>query len=273
VVRFVLTLLAVLLLAVRPSFAQDEPLHVPPHGPPPRLARPAPAAAPARTSFRLSLAASLRLQALDIGLRDIAPRERKRFLPGSLRLGVGVGLGVAAYFVDDPGMRAAFTLASGVSGLHGILQLAIHSNTAEALAVFASIKPIDRRSMLRKLSVGEHALAHAARVSRKQRILEGCIGALAAAAYVPVQYAFAQQADADYRFGSSAGAYVGLSLSLIGLASSLVQAIMKSPSELLYDEYRALRRAAQRLPTHAPLQGVRLALPPATAQPPLEHHP
>jgi hypothetical protein len=244
VLRVALSLFFVLWLAPASSLAESPERH----GPPPRLERPAPHPSLSAELFRPSLAARVRLEALNLALSDLSQRERRRFLPGSLQLVLAAGFGSAAVFVHAPGLQAAFSLASAISGARGILQLAMHAGVASLAGDFAALDSDDKPSMLRKLQLGEAGLAHAARVGRRQRILEGCIGVLGSAAYVPVQFAFARRADHAHRFGSDSGDYVGLSLSLIGLASSLVQALLKTPAEQHYEQYRALRRASQQLP-------------------------
>ena len=61
--------------------------------------------------------------------------------------------------------------------------------------------------------------------------------------FLPLQIAYARLNGDSRRFGRSGGDYVGLSLSLIALASGIVQATRHSPAERHYEEYRALRRA------------------------------
>jgi hypothetical protein len=216
-----------------------------PYSPPRRLARPAPYSA---ASFYVSPAASVRLQALQLSLSDVAQREDARFWPASLQLALGVGLGTAAIFVHDPGLRAAFTLGAAISGARGILQMSFSAHVGRDLLAFNAIEVSDKASLWTKLRMGELALAHAAKVTRTERILEGCVGILGAASYLPVQYAFTRHDDHSYRFGRSGGDYAGLALSVIALASSLVQAIRKSPAELHYREYRALRRSTRFMP-------------------------
>lgn len=237
--RAALALCCLLWLAPNWSAAQAGP-----YSPPPRLERPAPYSS---TAFHVNPVAALRLQALSLTLNDLSRRERGRFWPASLQLALGVGFGTAAIFVHDPGLRAAFTLGSAVSGTRAILQFAFSAHVARDLRAFDEIELTDKVRLWTKLRTGELALAHAARVGRTQRIVDGCAGILAAVAYLPVQYALTHRDDRSYRFGRSGGDYVGLSLSVIALASSLVQAIRRSPAELHYGEYRALRRSTMHL--------------------------
>lgn len=194
------------------------------------------------------MAANIRLQALGLGLGDLAERERTRFLPAGLQVGFALGLGVAAVFIQDPGLRAALSLASAVNTARGVLQLSMSAHVGRAAEEFAGIEANNKAALFRKLHVGELGLAQAARVGKRQRIIAGCLGVVGAAGYLPLQLVLARRQDPGYRFGTVAGDYVGLSLSLIGLARSLVQALIKTPAERHYSEYRVLRRETMALP-------------------------
>jgi len=92
------------------------------------------------------------------------------------------------------------------------------------------------------LTLGEKGLAHVARRARRARIVEGCLSMFGAVAFVPLAWGLARADDPDYRFGSQAFDYVGLSLSVIGVASGLVHALVSSPAERLDERYRELPR-------------------------------
>jgi hypothetical protein len=244
VLRLALVIVAVLSLSVGSSQAQSEP----PHTPPARLERPAPYLPQRLQPFTPSPGASIRLQALGASLTDLAQRERKRFWPAAMQLVVAAGFGTAAVFVDDPGLRAAFSLSSAVMGARSIIEFAVHANAPELATDFVAIMPMNKTALSRKLRVGELGLASAARVGRQKRILEGCLGAIGAVAYLPVTFVIARREDDSYRFGNSSGDYVGLSLALIGLAASLVRGIRNSVAEQYYADYRQLRRVTAQLP-------------------------
>jgi hypothetical protein len=250
VLRVALVIVFVLGFAIGSSHAQSEP----PHGPPPRLERPAPYLPQRLLPFTPNVAAGIRLQALGASLTDLAQRERKRFWPAAMQLAVAAGFGTAAVFVEDPGLRAAFSLSSAVIGARSIIEFAVHAHAPQLAADFAGITPINKAALFRKLRVGELGLASAARVGRRKRILQGCLGAIGAVAYLPVTYVIARREDDSYRFGNSSGDYVGLSLAVIGLAASLVRGIRNSVAEQYYADYRKLRRVTAPLATE-PLPG------------------
>jgi hypothetical protein len=225
--------------------AQSAELGPPVPSPRPRLQRPAPRPSVLPGGFAPDPAASLRLQALSVSLSDLAQREQRRYWPAALQLALGVGLGTAAVLVDDPGLRAAFTLGAAVSGGRAIVQFSVRAHVVRDELEFSAIEPLDRAALWRKLRRGELILAHAARVGRRQRILEGCLAALGAASFLPLQIGYARLAGEERRFGRAGGDWVGLSLSLITLASGIVQATRASVAERHYAEYRVLRRAVR----------------------------
>jgi hypothetical protein len=225
--------------------AQSAELAPPVPSPRPRLARPAPRPRVLPSGFAPDPAASLRLQALSLSLSDLAQREQRRYWPAALQLALGVGLGTAAALIDDPGLRAAFTLGAAVSGGRAIVQFSVRAHVSRDALEFSAIEPLDRAALWRKLRMGELILAHAARIGRRQRILEGCLAAVGAASFLPLQIAYTRLTGESPRFGHVAGDYVGLSLSLIALASGIVQATRRSVAERHYDEYRVLRKHVQ----------------------------
>ncbi len=240
--RAALALVLLCCLSPAASLAQGNASAPPVPSPRPRLERPAPRPRALDAGFAPNPAESLRLQALSLSLSDLVQREERRYWPAALQLALGVGLGTAAVFVDDPGLRAAFTLGAAVSGGRAIVQFSMRTQLARYAPDFSAIEPSDRGALWRKLRVGELLLAHAARVGRRQRILEGCLAAVGAMSFLPLQIAYARLAGESRRFGRAGGDYVGLSLSLIALASGIVQTTRRSPAERHYDEYRALRR-------------------------------
>jgi hypothetical protein len=245
VLRAALALLILSCLSPAASLAQSAELAPPVPSPRPRLERPAPRPRALPSGFTPNPAARVRLQALSLSLSDLAQREQRRYWPAALQLAVGVGLGTAAVLVDDPGLRAAFTLGAAVSGGRAIVQFSMRAHVARYELEFSAIEPLDRAALWRKLRLGELVLAHAARIGRRQRILEGCLAAVGAASFLPLQIAYARLAGEDRRFGRAGGDWVGLSLSLIALASGIAQATRTSAAERHYDEYRALRRAVR----------------------------
>lgn len=223
--------------------AQSEAGTPPFPSPRPRLERPPPRPRELELGFVPDPGASLRLQALSVSLSDLVQREERRYWPAALQLALGVGLGTAAVLVDDPGLRAAFTLGAVVSAGRASVQFSMRAQLPRHAPQFDAIEPADRSALWQKLRTGELLLAHAARVGRRQRILEGCIAAVGAMSFLPLQIGFARLAGERRGFGRAGGDYVGLSLSLIALASGLVQATRQSPAERHYHQYRALRRA------------------------------
>lgn len=247
VFRSTLALLTVTVLALSLATGTSAAQSDERHGPPPRLTRPAPQLTE-RAQFRPNLGETLRLQALGMSLEDLAQRERKRFVPAALQLAFACGFGTAAVFVHDPSLQAAFSLSAAILGARSIVRFSMRAKVPAIIADFSAVPPVDRANVLRKLRIGELGLAHAARVGRRQRIIDGTIGAFGTVAYLPLTYILARNQNSSYRFGNSSGDYVGLSLALIGLAASLVQTLRKSLPEQHYDAYRKLRRATQSLP-------------------------
>ncbi len=181
-----------------------------------------------------------RLRFLEQSLESLAEHDAGRILQGSLQLALGVALGVGAVFVKDTGGRTLLALASGVALGRGSTRLAISTRAQERAVQFAALPADASQQVRRKLEFGEAALAHAARKERRARIIDGSLGMLGAAGVVPLNWASARREDARYRFGDHVFDYVGLSLSVIAFAASLVQTIVKGEAEQRYRIYREL---------------------------------
>lgn len=183
---------------------------------------------------------ALRLKWLELGLSALASADGDRFLYGGATLGVGAALGAALYWMEEPQLRATLGMAAGVIAARGTVQLAMSTRAARNLPRFLAMPTRDAATVADKLTFGERALAHAAIVGRRRRIIEGTLTVIAAVAQVPLSWALARGADDRYRFGDTSYDYVGITVSVIGVASGLVRAIRKSEEEQLLRQYRAL---------------------------------
>jgi hypothetical protein len=182
----------------------------------------------------------LRLRFLQLNLAALAKQDRARILEGSLQLALGAAFGVAAGFADDPTSRSLLALAGGLALARGSARLAVSTHARQHASEFAALPESSEASVRRKLQLGESALAHAAHQARRTRWIEGSLGMLGASALVPVSWGLSRREDASYRFGDRAFDYVGLSLSVIGFATSLVRTIVSSEPERQLRAYREL---------------------------------
>ena len=221
--------LALALLVTATAAAQTKPRR-----PPPEL----PSFALQRAPLTPERAARLRF--LQLSLARLGAQDRGRIWQGSLQLVLGAALGVSAGFADDPGGRALLALGAGIALGRGAARLAIDSGARPRAAAFSALPEQSDELVQQKLAFGEAALAHIARRERRARRVDGALGMLSAAGVVPLYWGLQRHEDPDYRFGDYAFDYVGLSLSVIGFAASLVQTIVAGEAEQRYRAYRAL---------------------------------
>jgi hypothetical protein len=225
-----LSVLALALLVATTAAAQTKPQRPPPAYPD----SPAPAAAP------LAPELASRLYFLQGHLQRLGQRDKMRFWQGSLQLALGAGLGVGAVFIDDPSGRALFALGSAAALGRGTARLAVDSGALRLSGEFATMPEQDAELARRKVAFGAAALAQIARRERRVRRIDGTLGMLAAAGFVPLYWGLRRHEDPGYRFGDYGFDYANLSLSLIGFAAGLVQVLVAGDAEQLYQEYRRL---------------------------------
>jgi hypothetical protein len=225
-----LSVLALALLIATTAAAQTKPRRPPPAYP----VSPAPAAAP------LAPELSSRLYFLQGHLERLAQRNKMRFWQGSLQLALGAGLGVGAVFIEDPGGRALFALGGAAALGRGSARLAVDSGALRLAGEFASMLERDAELARRKIAFGAAALAQIARKERRLRLIDGALGMLSSASFVPLYWGLRKHEDPDYRFGDYGFDYANLSLSVIGFAAGLVQVLVAGDAEQRYEEYRRL---------------------------------
>lgn len=193
--------------------------------------------------LELSTAESaVRMEFLKLSLQALADYDRSRWLYGGVTLGVGVALGGSLYWVKEPSLKGMLGLSAGLLAARGTARLSIALHAGENVKKLLELPMNDTKQVNARLAFGERALRQAARAARRSRIVEGTLTVFAAVAQVPLSWGLARIEDRDYRFGDSAVDLVGLSLSVIGCASGLVQALRKSDVERLEQQYNALPR-------------------------------
>ena len=180
---------------------------------------------------------ALLLEQLTTDLTLLAERRRSERFQGALQLVGGSAVVTAGVFVQDPPLRAMLLLAGSAGVGTGLGALVTLRPAEYLLSNFRSISGQNSK----KIELGESALRELSGRARTGRIV-GCImTTTSAGAYVPLSWTLSRRDDPSYRFGDDAIDYLGLTLSVVAAAASVVHGMRPSEAEARLIRYRELK--------------------------------